>query len=212
MKNNKKIIALLLIFLVGVMYAVSLIIDDNNYVVTEAKEPEEILTNEIVKEDIVKVDIKGAVNKPGVYEVDESARVIDVIKIAGGLTKKANTEYINLAKSVENEMIIWVYTNDQIKDFIKQDIVYEYIEKDCNCPSVSTSACVGSNNSEKNELININKATKDELMTLTGLGESKALSIIEYRNRTPFTKIEDIKNVNGIGDSVFEKIKNYITV
>lgn len=212
MKNNKKIIVLLLIFLVGVMYVVSLIIDDNNYVVTEAKEPEEILTNEIVKEDIVKVDIKGAVNKPGVYEVDESARVIDVIKIAGGLTKKANTEYINLAKSVENEMIIWVYTNDQIKDFIKQDIVYEYIEKDCNCPSVSTSACVGSNNSEKNELININKATKDELMTLTGLGESKALNIIEYRNKTPFTKIEDIKNVNGIGDSVFEKIKNYITV
>ena len=49
-------------------------------------------------------------------------------------------------------------------------------------------------------------------MTLTGLGESKALNIIEYRNRTPFTKIEDIKNVNGIGDSVFEKIKNYITV
>ena len=128
------------------------------------------------------------------------------------LVEKANTEYINLAKSVENEMIIWVYTNDQIKDFIEQDIVYEYIEKDCNCPSVSTSACVGSNNSEKNELININKATKDELMTLTGLGESKALNIIEYRNRTPFTKIEDIKNVNGIGDSVFEKIKNYITV
>lgn len=77
MKNNKKIIVLLLIFLVGVMYVVSLIIDDNNYVVTEAKEPEEILTNEIVKEDIVKVDIKGAVNKPGVYEVDDSARVID---------------------------------------------------------------------------------------------------------------------------------------
>lgn len=212
MKNNKKIIGgLLLIFLLAFACGISLIIDDNDSKVIETKEMEDVLIKEEKNYEVIKVDIKGAVNKPGVYEVIESARVIDVIEIAGGLTKKANTDYINLSKTVENEMIIWIYTNDEIKDFIKQDIIYEYIEKECNCPDVSTSACIN-NNDNNNKLININKATKEELMTITGLGETKALSIIEYRLNTPFSKIEDIKNVTGIGDSLFEKIKNYITV
>jgi len=65
---------------------------------------------------------------------------------------------------------------------------------------------------EENKLININIATIDELQTIKGVGESKAKSIIEYRKENKFTKIEDIKNVSGIGDSLFEKIKDYITI
>ena len=67
-------------------------------------------------------------------------------------------------------------------------------------------------NSEEKNLININSATKEELMTLSGIGESKARAIIDYRTQNKFIKIEDIKNVSGIGDSAFEKIKDYIAV
>lgn len=214
MRNNKRIFGcLLIIIILVIVYAVSFFIDNEKYTITEAKEVENILMDEETISKVIKVDIKGAVKNPGVYEIDSGARVIDVINIAGGVTKKANTNYINLAKTVENEMIIWIYTNEEIEDFKKQDIIYKYIDKECNCPSVSTSACIDKEqNNSMNELLNINKATKEELMTLPGLGESKALSIIEYRNNTPFTRIEDIKNVSGIGDSVFEKIKSFITV
>lgn len=214
MRNNKKIFGFLLMIVILVMvYTVSFFVDNEEHTITEAKEVEsDSIEKEVLKE-IIKVDIKGAIKNPGVYEIDSGSRVIDVINIAGGVTKKANTNYINLAKTVENEMIIWIYTNEEIENFKKQDVIYEYVDKECNCPSVSTSACVDKEQGgSMNKLININKASKDELMTLTGLGESKALSIIEYRNNTPFTKIEDIKNVSGIGDSVFEKIKNFITV
>ena len=211
MKYNKKIIsAIFLIFILGLVSMFSVFIKEEKSVVTEVKANETLIEKENIDE-IIKVDIKGAVRNPGVYEVGGDNRVVDVIEKAGGLTKKANTDYINLSKMVENEMIIWIYTNDEIEDFMKSDVIYEYIEKDCNCPDVSTSACINNNTNNK-ELININKATKEELMNLSGLGESKELSIIEYRSHTPFSKIEDIKNVNGIGDSLFEKIKNYITV
>ena len=211
MKYNKKIIgAIFLIFILGLASLFSVFIKEEKSVVIEVEANETLIEKENIDE-IIKVDIKGAVQKPGVYEVSSEYRVVDVIEKAGGLTKKANTDYINLSKTVENEMIIWIYTNDEIEDFIKSDVIYEYIEKDCKCPDVSTSACINNNPNNKN-LININKATKEELMNLSGLGEAKALSIIEYRSHTPFSKIEDIKNVNGIGDSLFEKIKNYITV
>ena len=107
-------------------------------------------------------------------------------------------------------MVIWVYTNDEIKEFKKSNVKYEYIYKECKCPDVSTSACI--NDSQTSSKVNINTATLEELMTLTGIGESKAISIIEYREKTPFKTIEEIKNVSGIGDSAFDKIKDHITV
>lgn len=126
------------------------------------------------------------------------------------MKKNANTEYINLAKNVEDEMIIWIYTNSEIKQYEEDNIKYAYIEKECNCPDVTTSTCI--NNTQTTGKININTASLEELMTLTGIGESKALSIIEYREQTPFSTIEDIKNVSGIGESAFDKIKENITV
>ena len=84
------------------------------------------------------------------------------------------------------------------------------------CNKDNNDACIDkntTNNTENNSIININEASKELLMTLTGIGESKADKIIEYREKEgKFNAIGDIKNVEGIGDSLFEKIKNYITI
>jgi competence protein ComEA len=163
------------------------------------------------------VDIKGEVNNPGVYKVDSNLRINDVINIAGGLTKNANLSLLNLSKKIFDEMNIKIYSNKEVQNAlknIKEPTVIEVIkeiEKECNCPDIN-DACIKVESEENSSLININTATKEELMTITGIGESKANNIIEYRKTTAFNLIDDIKNVNGIGDSIFENIKNYITV
>lgn len=166
------------------------------------------------------VDVKGAVNAPGVYEIDEERRIIDAINLAGGLTDKADTTNINLSKKVEDEMYIIVYTKDEIYNYKKNNeqsnekIVCASVE--CDCPDVSNDACIKEESNSSNEStskISINTATKEELMNLTGIGEAKADAIISYREENGiFENLEDIKNVSGIGDSVYEKIKNNITL
>lgn len=196
---------------------------------------EVIITNEIFKEceplKTIKVDIKGSIQNPGVYEVKEDDRVIDVIIKSGGLKENADTSTINLSKVVSDAMVIYVYSIEEINSLRKgPETIVEYIEKECNCPTVDNDACLDSkeivNNyitnyynddnkvSEENSssLISINKATKEELMTLPNIGESKANNIIEYRKNNKFEKKEDIMNVSGIGNSVFEKIKDYISI
>jgi len=162
------------------------------------------------------VDIKGEVNNPGVYKVDNNLRINDVITIAGGLTKNADISLLNLSKKIVDEMNIKIYSKEEVKNALK-DIkeptiieVIKEIEKECICPD-NNDACINEEEKES-DLININTATKEELMTITGIGESKANSIIEYRKTNKFNIIDDIKNVSGIGNSVFENIKNYITV
>jgi len=162
------------------------------------------------------VDIKGEVVNPGVYKVDNNLRTNDVITIAGGLTNNADISLLNLSKKIVDEMNIKIYSKEEVKNALKDikeptiiEIIKE-IEKECICPD-NNDACINEEEKEST-LININTATKEELMTITGIGESKANSIIEYRKTNKFNIIDDIKNVSGIGDSVFENIKNYITV
>lgn len=164
------------------------------------------------------VDIKGAVTIPSVYQVEEDARVIDVIKLAGGFTKEADPSVINLSKKITDEMVIIVYTKAQIdnykKDGMSKQEIIKYIEKDCKCPDpIINKACIDDNQVTTSSKININKATKEELMTLSGIGEAKALDIINYRtNIGAFKTLDELKNVKGIGDSVFDKIKDSITL
>ena len=163
------------------------------------------------------VDIKGEVISPGIYELENNSRVIDVIKLAGGLTENADTTVINLSKRIEDEMVIIIYSKWQVENWKETKEQEKYLQEQCISPKegqTKNDACI--DNTEKitttSSVININTATKEELMTLTGIGEAKAEAIISYREKTPFTKIEDIKNVSGIGDSVYEDIKDYITV
>lgn len=146
------------------------------------------------------VDVKGEVKNPNVYMVSEGMLVIDAINLAGGFTKNAYTDNINLSKKLNNEMVIIVgnkkdYTTSTTVKVINDALIKEEKKDNTN-----------------KALVNINTASKEELMTITGIGESKANSIIEYRNKTKFNSIEDIKNISGIGDKFFEQIKNYITV
>ncbi len=152
------------------------------------------------------VDIKGSVKNPGVYEFKENDRVIDAINYAGGLNKYANTSNINLSQKLSSEMVIYVFSNKEIEDGSKVSSCSTI----CEVNVIEVNNCVDENNSS--DKININNATLEELMTLTGIGESKAKNIIAYREKEKFKTIEDIKNISGIGDVLFEKIKDRIVV
>ena len=147
--------------------------------------------------------------------MSSESRVIDVIEKAGGLTKNANTTVINLSKKIIAEMVIIIYSNSEGKNFEKtkekeQQVQEHCIQKDQN--ALKNDACITENTSTSSK-ISINKATIEQLQTLPGIGESKAKDIISYREQNgPFTKIEDITKVSGIGESVFAKIKDYITL
>lgn len=163
-----------------------------------------------------KVDIKGAVKKPGVYDVDSNSRVIDVINIAGGLKSNANTNYVNLSAKITDEMVIWIYTTGEISKLKMEQSSSEHMIKTCNCPVVDNTTCLNSNSNKSNttnNMVNINTASVEELSKLNGIGKSKAKNIIDYRNKNgKFNKIEDIMNVTGIGEAAYNKIKENITV
>lgn len=188
--------------------------ENNKEITIEKKEP--IKKEEVVKENYFQVDIKGEIISPGIYKLKESSRVIDVINAAGGLTENANTSVINLSKKIIDEMVIIVYSNAQVEEFSKTKEIENQVIENCNQideNSLKNDACIGNNNSlNQTNKISINNASLEELMTIPGIGESKAKSIIDYRNMNgPFNTIEDITNVSGIGENVFAEIKEYIT-
>lgn len=161
-----------------------------------------------------KVDIKGEILTPGIYTLKSNSRVIDVIEMSGGLTENADTSVINLSKKITDEMVIIIYSKSEVKDFEKtkekeKAVQEKCIKKDDN--ALKNDACI-TDSVKTSGKVSINSATKEELMTLTGIGEAKAEDIIKYREENgPFKTIEDIKNVSGIGDSLFAKIKENIT-
>ena len=196
----------------------------SNNIVTKSEVKKSVTKKEVSKKEVknktVFVDVKGAVNKPGVYEIEEEKRIIDAINLAGGLSKDANTINLNLSKKVSDEMYIIVYTKNEIYNYKKNNSNSSNINcasNECVCPDSNNDACINKEVSKNNSLvsgkISINTASKEELMSLSGVGEAKALAIISYRETNGnFKSIEDIKNVSGIGDALFEKIKDNITI
>ncbi len=173
------------------------------------------------------VEIKGAVNSPGVFKVTSDNIINDAINMAGGLKNNAYTKNINLSKNVSKEMVVYVYTN------YEYSLVNTKEEKttECNCPKQDISVCTDkgasiitsdenkpeelpdSNSEVENSKVNINNATKEMLTSLSGIGDAKAQKIIDYRNENGlFKSIEDIKNVTGISEKLFEQIKEFITI
>lgn len=184
---------------------------DNQVVINEVEKVEVDL-----KDDLVYVDIKGAVKKPGVYKINSDKKIIDVITMAGGLMENANTDNINLSRKVTDEMVIIIYTNEEVKNSNIVDTVIKVVDKECVCPNIQNDGCINTEINDSitnvNKTININTATLEELMSINGLGESKAKAIIKYREENGYFKIiDDLLNVSGIGEALFEKFKEYIT-
>lgn len=141
----------------------------------------------------ITVHITGAINNPGVIIIEEGARIVDALEAAGGETEEADVNRLNLAYVLEDGEKLYIPSkNEEEQEYITQG-------KD--------------NMSEGQSKININSAQIEELITLPGVGEATANKIIEYRKENgKFQKIEDLKNVPGIGDSKFENIKMLIKV
>ena len=198
MKNIRKYIYIITIIIFIIFCIMVLIrkreLKDNNVNYTVNKE-NIIVNNDKIndEEEYIYVDIKGEVINPNVYKIKKGLRVIDVINLAGGLTEESDTSNINLSKIVTDEMVIVIKSKNNEEVYIDSDV-------DIN------------NNNNNNQLIDINTCTIDELLTLPGIGESKANNIIEYRKKNKFNTINDIMNVSGISESLFNKIKEYIKV
>lgn len=150
--------------------------------------------NVAVKQKVI-VHICGQVKNPGVYQLEGTGRVFDVIAKAGGFTKEAAADYVNQARIVTDGEQIYIPTKDEVKN---EDLV----------ETVS-----GDEKQGQSSFVNLNKATKEQLMTLPGIGEAKADMIIQYREKNgSFQKAEDIMKIEGIKEGVFQKIKDLITV
>lgn len=148
----------------------------------EDKEEKEMETRDIF------VDVKGAVNNPGMYEAKLGERVMDIIERANGFSGNADQGAVNLAERLKDEMIIYVPLEgeDQVK---------------------------AAGEEEKDALVNINEASTTELITLPGIGEAKAAAIIDYREQNSgFKEKEELKEISGIGVKTFEKLMDLIRV
>lgn len=147
-----------------------------------------------VEPELFMVDVKGEVHAPGVYELPTDGRVKDAIAMAEGLTDEANELAINFAQKVEDQMVIYVPHEDD----------------DSGLPENTTT---GAGEASGATVININTASEQELMTLSGIGQAKAQQIIQYREENGlFDTPEDLMNVSGIGEKSFETLKDSIKV
>lgn len=149
---------------------------------------------------LIYVQLTGAVRCPGVYEMPADARVFEAVEKAGGMLPEAETTAVNQAMTLTDGQMIHIYTREEWE---KNQASREN--------SVLTPAAGGV--SETDDRININTADVQQLCSVPGIGEAKAKSIITYRQEHgEFNSIEDIKNVNGIKDGLFQKIKDKIKV
>lgn len=151
------------------------------------------------KEDKIKVYVTGAVNSPGVIELEEGARIQDAINLAGGTKEEANLENVNLAYCLEDGQKLYIPNiNEKEVEYISTENGDNVIEKTPD-----------SNNFK----VNINTGGVEELKTLPGVGDSLAQKIINYRNENgKFKTVDDLKNVSGIGEKKFESMKKYVKI
>lgn len=169
---------------------------------TEVEEINIVENKENKDEEELIIHISGAVANEGVVTVIQGARISDVIDVAGGLKDNASLKNVNLAYMVEDGQKIYIPTKEEEQEMENE---YTIVQEGNNSNKISYK--------EENDKVNINKATQIELEELPGIGSSTALKIIEYRKENgDFKSIDDIKNVNGIGDAKFNNIKEYIEV
>ena len=158
------------------------------------------------------VYVSGYVNNPGVYELSAGSRVIDAIDAAGGYSKEAYDNYLNLASLIADGQMIYVPSEEEVESgSIERGVASGADGSGVGGVTGGNGGGNGGNSSGSGALVNINQASKEELMTLPGIGESKADKIIAYREENGrFSTPEGIMEISGIKDGLYNKIKDKI--
>lgn len=145
------------------------------------------------EQDLITVDVKGAVKSPGIYDLPVGSRVHDAVQKAGGLTDEADSKSLNLAQKVSDEALVYVPTKGE--------------------EAASQQAASGTTPStSKEKKVNLNKASLEELKQVKGLGGKRAQDIIDHREANgKFKSVDELKKVSGIGAKTIEKLKDYVT-
>ena len=201
----------IILSIIAILVAIGIIYFINNKNQTNNIELDEniLVSNQNTKqmsqdtEEIVIVHITGSVKNPGIVKLKEGSRIEDAIEAAGGLTENADISNVNLAYVLDDGTKIKIPNLDD-EDIGDEDVV----SKDSGEGIIQEDEKTTNTN-----IVNINKATENELSTLPGIGNSLATRIVEYRKQNGnFKTIEDIKNVSGIGESKFANIKDFISI
>ena len=147
---------------------------------------------EVVEQDLITVDVKGAVKSPGIYDLPVGSRINDAVQKAGGLTDNADSKSINLAQRISDEALVYVPTKEE---------------------ATSQEAHSNASNTKENKKVNLNKASLEELKQVKGLGAKRAQDIIDHRESNgKFKSVDELKKVSGIGAKTIEKLKEYVRV
>ena len=147
---------------------------------------------EVVEQDLITVDVKGAVKSPGIYDLPVGSRINDAVQKAGGLTDNADSKSINLAQRISDEALVYVPTKEE---------------------ATSQEAHSNASNTKENKKVNLNKASLEELKQVKGLGAKRAQDIIDHRESNgKFKSVDELKKVSGIGAKTIEKLEEYVTV
>ena len=154
----------------------------------------EVKKEEPLEQDLITVDVKGAVKSPGIYDLPVGSRVNDAVQKAGGLNEQADSKSLNLAQKVSDEALVYVPTKGE--------------------EAASQQAGSGAPSStSKDKKVNLNKASLEELKQVKGLGGKRAQDIIDHRETNgKFKSVDELKKVSGIGAKTIEKLKDYVTV
>lgn len=162
--------------------------------VSKNSSTEKEVKEEPVEQDLITVDVKGAVKSPGIYDLPVGSRVNDAVQKAGGLTEQADSKSLNLAQKVSDEALVYVPTKGE--------------------EAASQQAGSGAPSStSKEKKLNLNKASLEELKQVKGLGGKRAQDIIDHREANgKFKSVDELKKVSGIGAKTIEKLKDYVTV
>ena len=222
--KQKKIIAIILIILVIIAYYYLYLknsteeISNQDLEVNNTQESNQTNETEKETEETIVVHISGAVNIEGIVELEAGSRIANAIEKAGGVKENADMTDINLAYPLEDGMKIHIPTKEETEANKNNENMIDESYVTSSSGGVSskedTNSIQGSSKSTtSNAKVNINTATQEELDTLPGIGPSIASKIIDYREQNgKFNSIEEIKEVSGIGDAKYEKIKDSITI
>ena len=150
------------------------------------------------EDQLVTVDVKGAVKKPGVYQLQSNSRVHDALEKAGGLTDEADLKSVNQAQKLSDEAVVYI-----------AKVGENAVDVTTSTPASATSGT----GQAKSALVNLNTATEADFQTISGIGQKRAQDIIAYREANGrFKSVDELKNVSGIGAKTLEKLKEYVTV